>query len=334
MLHVQEIATKHIQYEPPPVTPSSVIHSSGKVRVRHYCAKQRRYNTAVVLVYALIKRPFILDLVPGRSVVENLTGRGFEVFLTDWIPPDFQDSWRGFNAYVSSDLASAVNAVKMHEESKSVSVIGYCLGALLSVIYAALNPATISNLVTLTAPIDMRIGCQGYWGSWLDEYAVTGFTEMFGNCPDWLLRNLFAIAGSTYEFAHKFGLCPEGEREIYSRQNPVFRQWLASDVPLAGRLFRELSIDIFKKNRLARGEMIVGENAVNLRRLTSPLLNVVAESDFIVPPRSSLGLINLVGSADKANLLFPTGHLGVAISAEAHNKLWPSITDWLAQHDN
>jgi polyhydroxyalkanoate synthase len=104
-------------------------------------------------------------------------------------------------------------------------------------------------------------------------------------------------------------------------------------VPLAGRLFRELVSEIFKRNALVKGEFKVGGEMVDLRRITCPLLNVVAEFDDIVHPRSSLGLPELVGSGDAHNLTFPTGHLGAVVSAGAIKKLWPQVGKWLADHD-
>jgi poly(3-hydroxyalkanoate) synthetase len=63
-------------------------------------------------------------------------------------------------------------------------------------------------------------------------------------------------------------------------------------------------------------------------------LNVVAEYDDVVHPRSSLGLPEFVSSDDARNLTFPTGHLGAVVSAAAIKKLWPQVGEWLAQRDN
>jgi polyhydroxyalkanoate synthase subunit PhaC len=70
-----------------------------------------------------------------------------------------------------------------------------------------------------------------------------------------------------------------------------------------------------------------------LRRVTCPLLNVVAEYDDVVHPSSSFGLVDHVGSEDKRTLPFPTGHLGAVVSAGAIAKLWPQVGQWLAQRD-
>src|SRR6266446_6651777 len=124
------------------------------------------------------------------------------------------------------------------------------------------------------------------------------------------------------------------ERERYAKAFPAFRYWLESEVPIAGALFRELTTEIYKKNSLANGRFKVGSKVVDLKRIASPVLNVVADSDVVVDPSSSLPLIKLVGSADATNLRFPTGHLGVALSEEAHTTLWPEIGQWLKEHDN
>jgi polyhydroxyalkanoate synthase len=81
--------------DPPAVTPYRVIYEGGKLSLRHYAAVRRGRRVPVLLIYSLLKRPFILDLQRGVSVVEHLTRQGFEVFLTDWIPPGDSDSWRG-----------------------------------------------------------------------------------------------------------------------------------------------------------------------------------------------------------------------------------------------
>ncbi len=322
--------------DPPSLTPYRLIYRSGKASVRHYGAVGPRRQIPIVLVYALIKRPYVLDLESGRSVVEDLTRQGFEVFLIDWLPPNAADSWRGFDAYVNQDLANAVHAVRVFQGVEQVTVIGYCLGALLSVIYAALHPRHVRNLVTLTLPLDTSVRELPAYQltDWLDESIVAFVTAAYGNCPAWLLQNVFAGLSASYRLGQYFGLCQESERDRYAKLSPAFRDWLASDVPLAGRLLRELVVDVFKKNLLARGQMTVGSEVVNLGHIAASLLNVVAAADVIVHPKSSLPLVDLVGSADKTNLVFPTGHTGVAVSTEAHAKLWPQIGNWLAQRDN
>ena len=76
-----------LREDPPPVTPYHVIYEEGKVRLRYYRAAGEPRSTALLLVYPLIKRPYILDLLPGKSVVQSLLKQGIAVYLTDWLPP-------------------------------------------------------------------------------------------------------------------------------------------------------------------------------------------------------------------------------------------------------
>jgi polyhydroxyalkanoate synthase len=107
-----------------------------------------------------------------------------------------------------------------------------------------------------------------------------------------------------------------------------------SDVAMAGRIFREMSGDIFKRNLLACGGFEVGGRKVEVEQIRCPLLNVVADYDDVVHPRSSLGLVDRVSSRDRNNLTFPTGHVGAMVSAAAHKKLWPQIGAWLGERSN
>ena len=104
-------------------------------------------------------------------------------------------------------------------------------------------------------------------------------------------------------------------------------------MPLAGQIYREMHQLIFKRNALKNGELKVADELVDLGRITCPLLNVVAEHDDVVHPRSSAGLLDHVGSEDKRNVSFPTGHIGAVVSAGAIGKLWPEVGEWLAKRD-
>jgi polyhydroxyalkanoate synthase len=324
--------------DPPAVTPYRVVFETGKVRLRYYAAASHRaHRTPIVLVYALIKRPFILDIQKGRSVVENLTRAGFDVYLTDWTPPNATDTWRGFDAYVNGDLDRAVRYVRAITRTSEVTVMGYCFGALLSIVYTALHPENVRNLVSMTTPFDMgvrEIPIYKFVDN-LSEEAMELVTRLYGNCPAWMVQSFFTAMAPTHHAIDKYvGLYRNAERDGYAEQFDLFERWMNSDVALAGRIFHEMAGDISKRNLLARGEFEVGGRRVETAKIKCPLLNVVAEYDDVVHPRSSLGLVDRVSSRDRRNLTFPTGHVGAMVSGAAHKQLWPQIGAWLGERSN
>src|SRR5690349_18305672 len=54
------------------VTPSTTVYEEDRLKLRHYLSDQKpRFRTPLVFIYALVNRPYILDLKKGRSVVAN-----------------------------------------------------------------------------------------------------------------------------------------------------------------------------------------------------------------------------------------------------------------------
>jgi len=328
--------TYPIEDDPPSYTPYTVVYEGGKVRLRQYRARGARRATPLLLCFAPIKRPYILDLMAGRSVVEALINDGLELYMIDWIPPTRADSWRGFDAYVNQDLANAVRAVQERENVAQISLLGYCFGAMLSVIYTALHPENIKNFIGLTLPLDMsvrEIPMNNLMDHMSDE-TIEMITRIYGNCPAWLVKAGFTSMAPIHHALDKHVMLYRNrDNKAYVEMFDLFERCMSNDVPIAGQIFRELTTQLFKKNLLAKSEFVVGGRKVELNNITCPVLNVVAEMDDVVAPRASLPFIDLIASNDKANLVFPTGHMGAAVSSGAQKKLWPQVAAWLGNHD-
>jgi polyhydroxyalkanoate synthase len=322
--------------DPPPATRSRVIYESGLVRLRHYRARgENQKRVPLLLIYSLIKRPFILDLQPGRSVVEYLVKQGFDVYLIDWIPPRAEHKAHGFNEYVNTDIANAVRAIQLYTGIQEISILGYCFGALLGLLYSALHSGNVKNLVTLTIPLDTsprQLPIEHLTAAMTARSART-IVDMYGNAPAWMIYSFFNTLAPTHHMLDKFvGAYRSSARPGYLDTFKLFERWLHSDVPMAGRIFVETS-EMWRENSLVKGTMKVGGSIADLAGVAMPLLNVIGDRDDIVNPVSSEPLPDLVSSDDKQNLHYPTGHMGAAISADSLKRLWPQIANWLSARD-
>ena len=316
--------------DPEPTTPFDIVDEGGLLRLRHYRPSAGPApSRSVLLVSSLFKRPYILDLLPERSVVRSFLSQGFSVYLTDWVPPGPDDAWRGLDVYVNGDLARAVQYVRTREGIDQVSLVGCCLGGLLALVYAALYPQTVQHLVPFASPIRKRPP--------LAPAAVDAVLRTYGNVPAWWIHaglNMrvptpFYLPGY---FAQDFGE-PELAKLGWNSPSPVLRalqQWLDSDVPFAGRLFREMMCDVYWDGQLADGRLSVGGRNVALKDICCPVLNISAERDRLAPPPTAVSLTEYLGSRDVTNLVFPTGHLGLMVSLAAQKELWPLVGEWLS----
>jgi polyhydroxyalkanoate synthase len=314
-------------HDPPTRTPFDVVDESGLLRLRRYRPDSApAQSRPVLLVYSLFKRPYVLDLLPERSIVRNLLTQGFTVYLTDWQPPEPQNADRGFDAYVNGDLACAVNHVRAREGVEQVPLVGGCFGGFLALLYAALHPETVAKLVPVAVPIEM----DSPFAPTIVEYVV----RMFGNVPGWWIRAWLNAGVPGPEQLSRYAADELKEPALIrtaagARVARALQPWLESDVPLTGGVFRETMCNAYWNRDLARGRLRVGEHVAALQNIRCPVLNVSGDADRLAPPVSSNVLRERLGPDLVTNLVFPATHLGLLLGAAAHAELWPRIGAWL-----
>jgi len=166
--------------------PKEVTWTKNKATLYRYVPlAETRFRVPVLLVYALIDRPFILDLIPGNSFVEYLIKQGFDVYLLDWGVPGDEDRALSFDYYVLDYLAEAVRQVLQTSHAEAVTLFGACIGGLLSAMYAALFPGPhLRNLILYATPIDCSPENLGSF-RWITAPGIhpEWLTALFGNVP-------------------------------------------------------------------------------------------------------------------------------------------------------
>src|SRR5215210_1098420 len=123
----------HLLSEKDPVetgrTPKEIVWTKNKARLYRYEPdREKKHPVPVLLVYALILRPYILDLVPDNSLVEHLVGEGFDVYMLDWGIPGDEDRHLSFEHLVLDYLPRAVRKVLRASGAKDLTLFGYCQG--------------------------------------------------------------------------------------------------------------------------------------------------------------------------------------------------------------
>lgn len=106
-------------------------------------------------------------------------------------------------------------------------------------------------------------------------------------------------------------------------------KWIFDSPDQAGYAFREFVNSFFRDNLLVKGEYKLDGETVNLKKITCPILNLIAERDHQVPNSSSLPLADHVGSEDVTTKVFPTGHIGLFVSGRSQREVAPLTIEWL-----
>ena len=319
-------------HEPPiSPTPHHVVWTRGPLRLLRYPSPRRLHRTPILFVYSMINRWYILDFLPGRSLIEYLTRAGFDVYAIDWGiagPAEQHMTWADL---LGTTLRLAVRWTLRISGAESLSLYGYCMGGTVSLAYAALHPQSLHSVVVQATPVDFSKG--GVYTLWTQEqhFNVDTLVDAYGNVPTDVLESGFFAAAPVQRFTRWLDVCRRIDDPDFVTTFLAMERWGADAVPFPGEIYRQYIKDCYQHNLFCQGRMEVGGERVDLSRITCPVLNLIAEHDSIAPPAMSEPLPHLVGSRDCQTMRFPVGHIGLSASSKGPVVVWPKIAAWLAQ---
>jgi polyhydroxyalkanoate synthase subunit PhaC len=318
-------------------TPKELIWTLNKAKLFRYTPvlpAEKRRTIPLLLVFALMNRPYILDLRPGHSFVEYMVNQGYDVYLLDWGAPGPEDKNLKFDDYTLDYMPRAIRKMKVISGSEEFSLLGWCIGAILTSIYSALRADDgLRNLILLTAPLDFSNKQALTFAKWVDEryFDIDKVLGTFGNMPgemiDYGAKALKPVENYISNYCKLWdNLDDPRVVEAWHAMNT----WVTDNVPLAGGAFRQLIVDLYRHDRLMRGELIIRGERVDLTRIRANLLTVIAEGDHITPACQSEPIMGKVSSADKELFRIAGGHIGIMAGSGASKYTWPHINNWLA----
>lgn len=314
-------------------SPKDTLISRGTLRLYHYRPMSDEvYRVPILLVMATTNRGYIFDMVPGQSLVEFLLKAGFDVFMIDWEAPRLDESQLGLDDYVLDFLPSCVQRVLDETGEPDLTVVGYCFGGVLSLLWASLHPGPpLKNLVTFTTPVNFK-GMEMFQ-AWSDKrfFDMDRLLATHGNCPAEMLYSAFDMLRPGARIAGNIRLWDNLWNDEYVKSFRMFDRWATDMLPLAGRYFRETTEQLMWDNALFEGGMEIGGRPVDLGKITVPFMHVVAEHDHIVPYEASRHLVPMIGSTDKQEVMLKGGHVSLVAGANAVKRLWPQLDTWLQE---
>lgn len=327
-----EVLTGELDYQVA-TTPADVVYTEDKMKLLHYRSlvdKKKVHSTPVLIVYALINRYIMLDLEPGRSFIQNLLNEGLDVYLIDWGYPTGSDRYLNLDDYINYYMDTVVEWIQSETKTKQINLMGVCMGGTFSVIYAALHPEKIKNLITLATPTEFDIDDASLF-LWAKGFDVDKAVEGLGNLPGDLANILYLLV-TPVAMVDKYIQFFEGI------ENPKFvstflrmEKWIFDSPDMAGEVFREWIRDLLQKNLLIKNQLVLDGRKVDLRKIKCPLLNVFGKNDYLAPPSTAKPLSKAVGSKDVNTIGVDTGHVGIFVGSKSYKTISPKIAKWIRE---
>jgi polyhydroxyalkanoate synthase len=309
-------------------TPSRVVFRNDLMELLQYLPQTDEVHAIPLLASPpWINKYYVMDLAPGRSLIEWAVQHGRTVFAISYRNPDASMSEITMDDYSTRGVRAALDAVTEITGSDIVDVLGVCLGGALAVMTAAQLAASgedrIGTLTLINTLLDYTE--PGQLGCFLDEGTIVKLERRMarkGYLDGADMGGTFnALRANDLIFSYVVSNWLMGE------QPPAFDllAWNADSTRLPAAMHSWYLRSCYMENQLAQGSMVLGGQRLDLGAVKPDTYVVAAQRDHIVPWRSSYQTIRLLGGAVRY-VLASGGHIAGIVSPP-HAKAWVMTSD-------
>jgi polyhydroxyalkanoate synthase len=313
-------------------TPKDTLLTDGTAQLYRFRAPEGVAPASappVLLVPSMINRWYVLDLRPGASVADALVQAGLEVYCLDWGAPEDEDRYLTWED-VQARLGRMVRRVLRETGAPKLSMLGYCMGATVAGIYAALQPHQFASFINLLGPFDFaQAGFLGHQTNprWFDVDAIADA----GNVAPHQMQTGFTLLRPTASLAKAVTLLDRGFDPAFREGFDALDAWANDNVAFPAAAYRTYITELYQHNALVAGKHRVGGRTVQLSNIDCPVLTIAAERDTICPPNAAVALNAACGSKVQEVLRVPGGHVGAVVGGKAAQALYPAMIKFLKE---
>ena len=326
---VEEEIKIHDALRPTLATPNRVRLDLRTMVLRDY-GKPGGIATLVNAPYAG-HTAVIADYHDGQSLVQTLLANGIDhVALTDWksATDDMKD------LEIDNYLAEVIVAID--DLGGRVNLIGLCQGGWVAAMVAARFPDKVNSLVLAGAPIDTDAG-DGPIKRMAHESPISFYQELV-ELGGGLMKGKLMLQGwknmhpEQHYIQDHIDLYEHIDDPAYLAKEETFESWYENPIDLPGRWYLQVITQLFKENRLARGNFIGLGRRLNLHDITCPAYLLAGADDDITTPEQVLDAAKYLGTptAHIVKETVPGGHIGLFMGARTLKEHWPQIARWVA----
>src|SRR5271165_1563843 len=325
----EEAKIQHLR-RPAPATANRTMLDLRTMVFRDYSAPEAKGIATIVDAPYAGHSAVIADYYKGQSLIETLVANNLErVFLTDWksATADMKD--------LEIDQYLAELNVCVDDLGGRVNLIGLCQGGWLSAMYAARFPNKVLSLVLAGAPIDTDAGegpvkrmAHAFPTAFYEELVALGGGLMRGEI---MLRGWKNMHPEEHYIQSHIDLYEHIDDPAYLAKEETFETWYENPIDLPGRWYLQAITQLFKENRLAKGEFVGLGRKLDLSNITCPAYLLAGAADDITAPEQVLGAANYLGTPKDriVQKTVPGGHIGLFMGAKTLGEHWPEIARWI-----
>lgn len=308
------------------MTPRACVYTEGPHGLWHYPAQGENSLGPVMLVYSLINRPYIFDLRPGRSLIEFLCKQGYDVFLLDWGDPTPEMGLTTLSELITGVMRRCVRRVQRLSKRTKIPLLGYCMGASFTALYAAYRPEDVERMILLTPILGndgdgqlQRIAAHQELGKGLLDAQIVSGRQL-----KWFFNAVkpAGVLKKERDFWQNY------DSETFLEHFLPVEKWSNDTPDLPGKAFQEFIELVIRQDALKTGIVSLDGHLADFSRVTFPVLAVVARHDWIIPSSSLKSCAEVLSAAQFTPYMLNGGHIGLVVGRSA-GVLWQDLAAFL-----
>lgn len=317
-----------------PLPKSEVLTNNIFKLYRYEATSEKKAVTPILITYALVNRPYIMDLQEDRSFIKLLLERGFDVYVIDWGYPKQKDKFLSLDDYINGFIHNCVKYIQRESCLQKLTLLGVCQGGVFNLCYSAMHPENIANIVCINTPTDFHTK-HDRLSLYSKHIDFSQLTKAHGIIPGKLLSLNFINTNPIEFISRKYSefaidIDKSDKKELFLK----IEKWSFDCPDIPGTIFSQFCTEFYQQNKLKSGSIQIGSKTVDLKSITNPVLNIYSSEDKIVPPESSKALNGITATNDYHEIACPGGHISPFISKKNLTSLQKRLCDWLMLRDN
>jgi polyhydroxyalkanoate synthase subunit PhaC len=273
------------------ISPGKVIFQNDLIQLIQYApATATVLQRPILIVPPWINKFYVLDLTPDRSFIKWCVDNGLTVFCISWVNPDAHLAGKSFQDYMLEGPLAALDVIEEATGETKVHAIGYCVGGTL----------LAATLAYMAADRDQRIVSATFFASQVD-FTHSGDLKVFADEEQIAaLERQMADRGylDSSKMANSFNLLRSNDliwpyviNNYFKGKAPLpfdLLFWNADATRMPAKNHSFYLRNCYLGNKLARGEMVIGGEKLDLKSIKVPIYNLAAREDHIAPAKSVL----------------------------------------------
>jgi len=304
-------------------TAGSVVFRAEEFELIQYAPRTEKvWSVPLLIVPPVVNKFYILDISPGRSMIEYLVDQGVQVFTISWRNPTAAQKDWGLDTFGRAVL-NALEAVEKITETTRTHLLAACSGGMLAATSADHLAATgdldrVASLGLMVTVLDQSKA--GFMAAAVDEEVAkiaTALSARKGYLDGRSLAEVFAWLRPA-DLVWRYWV----NNYIEGKSPPPFDVlfWNADTTRMPAALHRDM-VKMAIHNVLARpGAVSMLGTPVDLTRLTLDSYVVAGIDDHISPWQACYRSAQLLGSEHLRFVLSTSGHIASIINPPGNTK--------------